>query len=590
VQAPEPDPGELPPIVRQTCADNPLLAECTPPDPAPDGSDETNPDTPDPESELALARAAAENVLRANCGQCHGPGLTPATARAGMNYIDNIDALVENGKITPLDSEDSLVVQRMRNGSMPPVGTAGPSPSERDIDVVAGFIDNPIFWPDYEPPSFCEGQLITFDEVYDLVQADVRSQDRDDRPRFRYLTLTNRYNAGVCPDSLDRERFALIKLVNMLSTDSKVTAPTPIDDNALIYRINLRDYGWDDPVDVRGQQFNDGWEAIIAASPYAVPFFGDEADDIREQTGTDVAILSADAMLDAAALGDTYYALIGVDSTGSIGDLINSLGIDVQDNLDDGEAVRAGTTRSAISREDRVIERHEIGVRQGVFWQSFDVETGGGDNIFTDPFGFNQSGTEAIFTLPNGMLAFVIADDNGNIVGESNLLLDTFQDDFVARTSVSCSNCHAQGFNTVVDEVKPFVQNNRLNFARDEFEGVEELYPDPSDFAQIIEEDSSAYLLALRLAELPVTGSDPVSATYLRFNLDVDLNTAAGELGVTPELLDDNLNIIDPRLTVLRQISIEREEFTDAYLTGLCRLQSIAANGPDPNVCDQLLD
>jgi mono/diheme cytochrome c family protein len=590
VEAPEPDPDDLPPVVRQTCADNPLLAECPPLEPAPSNVEEPGPDVPDPASELALARAAAENVLRANCGQCHGPSLTTATARASMNYIDNIDELVENGKITPLKSEDSLVVQRMRDGSMPPVGTAGPRPSDRDIDVVAGFIDNPIFWPGYEPPTICEGQLISFDEVFDLVQADVRSHDRDERPRLRYLTLTNRYNAGVCVDALDRERFAMIKLVNMLSTDSTITAPTPIDADELIYRIDLRDYGWDEEVNVGGQQFNDGWEAIIAASPYAIPFFGDEADDLREQTGTDVSILSADAMLDAAALGDTYYGLIGVDSNGSLNDLIASLGIDIQENLDDRDAVRAGTTRSAISREDRVIERHEIGVRQGVFWQSFDVETGNGDSIFTDPFGFNQSGTEAIFTLPNGMLAFVIADDNGNIVGESNLLLDTFQDDFVARTSVSCSNCHAQGFNIVVDEVKPFVQSNRLNFARDDFEGVEELYPDPADFAQIIEEDSSTYLIALRRAELPVTGVDPVAATYLRFNLDVDLNTAAAELGVTPELLEDNLNIIDPRLTVLRQIKIEREEFTDAYVAGLCRLLSIAANAPDPNLCEQLLD
>src|SRR5690606_21879939 len=133
--------------------------------------------------------------------------------------------------------------------------------------------------------------------------------------------------------------------------------------------------------------------------------------------------------------------------------------------------LRAGTTRSAISRQDRVVERHEIEVRRGAFWQSFDFAAGaGGGSIFADPFGFNQGGTEAIFSLPNGMLGFIIADENDNIVGESNILLDTFQNDFVARTSVSCSNCHAQGYNPVEDEVGPFVRENRFRFDRDDFE------------------------------------------------------------------------------------------------------------------------
>jgi mono/diheme cytochrome c family protein len=593
VEDPQPDPSDAPPVVRQTCADNPLLAGCAPTDPTPatdpDGAQPSD-DRPDPASELALARGAAENVLRANCGQCHGPALTPANARAGMNYIDDMDQLVENGKITPLSSADSLIVVRMKNGSMPPVGSTGPRPSSRDIDTVAEFIDNPVFWPDYRPATACDGQFISIDDVYSEVQSDVRSLEGRDRPFARYLTLTNRYNAGVCSPALDRDRFAMNKLVNSLSTDSSVTAPVAIDDNQLVYRIDLRDYGWDEQVNVGGQRFDDGWEAIIAASPYAIPFVGDEADDLRNQTLTDVTIMSADAMLDAAALGDTYYALIGVDTNRSLGDFIDSLGIDVAGDLDDGTAARAGTTRSQISREDRVIERHEIGVRQGAFWQSFDVEAGGGDSIFTDPFGFNQGGTEAIFTLRNGMLGYIIGDANDNIVGESNVLLDTFQDDFVARTSVSCSNCHSQGFNNVVDEVKPFVLENRRRFQRDDFEGVEQLYPDPADFAQLIESDSSNYLVALRRAELPVTGSDPVAATYLRFNLDVDLATAAGELGVTAQDLRKNLNLIDPALAVLRQISVDRDDFTAAYAASLCRLQTISANQPDPDLCDQLLD
>ena len=79
--------------------------------------------------------------------------------------------------------------------------------------------------------------------------------------------------------------------------------------------------------------------------------------------------------------------------------------------------------------------------------------TGANDNIFEDPFGFQPGGTEAIFTLPNGMLGFIIADENDRIVEDSDILLDTNQNNFRAITSVSCANCHATGFIPVVDEV-----------------------------------------------------------------------------------------------------------------------------------------
>ncbi len=598
VQTPAEDDVVPPPaIVRQTCADNPLLAECATTSPIPGSDPTTDPTGPSPPaavppaSELALARAAAENVLRVNCGQCHGPALTTATARAGMNYIDNVDELVANGKMTPLASEDSPIVQRMRDGSMPPVGSSGPRPSARDIDQVAEFIDNPVFWPDYRPAASCAGQLFAFDDLYADVQSDLRQAASDDRPFLRYVTLTNRYNAGACADTLDRERFAIGKLVNMLSPRATVASPVAVDRQELIYRIDLRDYDWDRTIRVDGRDFPDAWEAIIAASPYAVPFVGDRADDLRDDTLTDVPILNADAMLDAAALGNLYYALIGVDVDQPLSVFIRDrLGVDVLDDIQSGDAVRAGTTRSQITRQDRVLERHELGVRQGAFWQSFDFDPGAaGQSIFNNPFSFEPGGTEVIFTLPNGLLGFIIANRDDTIVTESDILLDTFQDDFVARTSVSCSNCHAQGFNGAVDEVGPYVQANRLSLQRDDVEAVAENYPSAADFARIIESDTQNYLLALRRANLPATGSDPIAASYVRFNLDLDLAGAAGELGVTPDELRRNLNLLDPALAILNGLTMDRDDFSAVFEASLCRLQLISENHPDPARCEAAL-
>src|SRR5262245_54930518 len=61
----------------ETCDDNPLLAGCPAQGGGPAVAPPPRPAQQDPgANETELARAAAENVLAANCGQCHGPALT----------------------------------------------------------------------------------------------------------------------------------------------------------------------------------------------------------------------------------------------------------------------------------------------------------------------------------------------------------------------------------------------------------------------------------------------------------------------------------------------------------------------------------
>jgi len=295
-----------------------------------------------------------------------------------------------------------------------------------------------------------------------------------------------------------------------------------------------------------------------------------------------------------AVLGNLYYGIIGVDGGGRLSDFIEGdLGIDVQGDIEDEEAIRAGTTRSRISRQDRVVERHDIQLRGGVLWQSFDFADGAdNDNIFQDPFGFSPGGTEVIFTLPNGMLAFLIADEDDNLVEDSDILLDTNQNNFRAITSVSCSNCHVSGFIPVVDEVAPVSLRNArsIGLDRDEIEQLEALYVSPQEFARTVKEDSeSFYLSALQRAGLPTTGGDSVSNVFLRFDADIRLEDAAGDLGVTPKDLGDNLNLLDPVMSVLERGTISREDFTALYISSLCALSLTLENVPDQGICDDAL-
>jgi len=592
---------------RETCADNQLLAGC--PDVTPVATPDTNPpdtttkpgDTttqpdptpkPAPSDPRALAKAAAENILNADCGSCHGPKLTTATAQAGMNYINDIDQLVKNNKIIPLNSAGSLLIQRMTRGEMPPTYSTLPRVTDAEINTVASFIDNPVFWPGVAPQDCSsKSQVVDFDQLYRTVNQDLAIQNSQDTPFLRYVSLTNRFTAGVCADTaLDKDRQALTKMMNMLSVRATIGDVVPVNKDNTIYRIDLRDFDWNRAITVNNQNFTDVWEAIVTNNPYTVELIGDDANRAKLDTQTTVPVMFADQMMDVATIGNLYYAIINVDITQKLGDFIlNDLGIDVNTDLVDRKEIRAGTTKSRITRQDRVVERHDIGVRAGVLWESFDFEANNANNsIFQNPFGFAAGGKEAIFSLPNGMLGFVIADANDNFVQDSDILLDTSQSNFKAVTSVSCSNCHALGFIPVVDEVRDVALANArdIGLNRDQIEQLQDIYVTPAAFQKTVAQDSTGfYQNALQRATLPTQGSDPVASVWLRFDADMTIKDAAGDLGLKPSELSDNLDLLDPVLSVLRKSTLDRDDFTAVYIASLCRLSTLLENQPDPNVC-----
>jgi mono/diheme cytochrome c family protein len=589
--------GPIRPLPEDPCA-NPLNVGCTvtnPPDePTGSGGGGNTPvKPPDNQPVGNLAKAAVENILASNCGYCHGPALTDAQAKAGMNYINDIERLADEGKIVPLSSATSKVVQRMVRGEMPPQGSGYPAVTQTDIDTVAAYIDNQQFWPN-EPIVDCTGdeQLVDFDDLYIEINKDLAGEDADDTQFYRYVSLTNRFTAGVCKEALDKDRQALTKMLNMLSIRASIEEPLPINSEETIYRIDLRDFDWNRAISVDGQAFTDVWEAIALNNPYAVEFVGDDVDETKEETLTDIPLMFADQMMDVAIIGNLYYAIIDVDVTQTLGNFIAvDLGINLADNLANEDSIRAGTTKSRISRQDRLVQRDDIEVRGGALWQSFDFADDANESIFEDPFGFAAGGTEAIFTLPNGMLGYIIADENDAIVEDSDILLDTNQNNFKAITAVSCSNCHASGFIPVVDEVAEISIDNarQLDLNRDEIEQLEAIYVSPTVFARQVKDDSTAfYQSALQRANLPTLGGDPVSNTFLRFDADMRLADAAGDLGVTPEELEDNLQLLDPVLSVLENGTLDRDDFTNQYIGALCELSSNLENAPDEAICDAL--
>jgi mono/diheme cytochrome c family protein len=579
--------------VAETCADNLLLAGCLPSTPPPiRGSAGLDPNTPIAPSLIAsgaaaLAKAAAENVLAANCGQCHGP-TPPGREGGGMDYINDIDRLVGNSKIIPLDSAGSRVIQRMTKGEMPPPSSGLPAVTEADINTLAQFIDNPRFWPTYTPADCSSrNQLTDFDSLFHTIDGDLMLAKAQDTQFYRYIALTNRFTAGVCADAaMDQDRQAIVKMMNMLSDSDTLGKVVPIDQNQTIFRIDLRDFNWNHPVTINGQTFADVWEATAANNPFNVQWNGADASVAIAATKTHFPFQMSDMMMRNSTIGNVYYGIIGIDINQNINDFIaNVLQVDVNDAL-----VRAGTSKSRVSRQDRLVQRNALVLQPGALWQSFDLDATHNQGIFQDPFSFVSSGSEAIFTRPNGMLGFLIADANGVIEPDSDILLDTSQNNFRAVTSISCSNCHASGVIPVVDEVKDVALANacEIGLKQDEAEALEDIYVDPVTFATQVSDDDALYQSALRRVDLPTQGVDPVSAVWLRFDADVTLNVAAGDLGLLPSDLKDQLDLVNPMLSVFHNGGqLSRDDFTASYIDSLCRLSMSRRNVPLASTCQQ---
>jgi len=594
------NPDVDPPAV-DPCKENEFLKDCQTEDPQGTGGTGSvgNPpekpeDKPPTLTAAELAKEQAQNILKANCGSCHGTQLTEANRSGGMNYINDMDLLAENKKLIPLDADNSLIIQRMRNGSMP---LNGPRVSDADIGIVANYINNKDYWPNVPQVTCNSNPPITFDELYAAVAEDLADADNEDAPFLRYISIDNRVAAGTCNDTaLDLDRQGLVKLINSLSIDPTVVKPEPLNKASTLYRLDIRDAKWDRQITVDGTTFNDVWDAIVDANPYAVPFVGDDADDARADSQTDVPVMFLDTMLEVAAIGNLYYAIIDVDVTQTLDTFVSDkLGIDVAANLEDEKLVRAGTTQSRISRQDRLVEGHELEDRPGVYYQSFDFDDKANESIFNDPFGFNEGGREAIFTLPNGMLGYLIADADANLVQDSDILLDTNQNNFRAVTSVSCANCHYNGLIPVVDEVRDVVRSNAVQFIndgtlnQDQLEQLSEVYLPPAQFKARVEQDSQSYINALKQANLPVSGTEPVSTIAFRFDRRVSLKDASSYLGLSSDELKRNLNDLDPALGVLDGSTIDRDDFTAQYLESVCILSQVNENRPDDALCAEFL-
>ena len=438
-----------------------------------------------------------------------------------------------------------------------------------------------------EGPLIGTGEVTALDELLETLIADVSAQPQEDRRFSRYLLLTPRDRDGFWPGELSEtdvqdggvatDRRTVGKLINSLSLQPGIVLPVPVGLGRIL-RLDLRDYGWELPLD-DADSSEDHWDALAAVAALAVEIQGPRADLLKALTRARIPFLFAQDFLATASDGDLYYSLLGVPDTL----------LELQRRLNQGVMTeyRAGFSTSGLSTTKRAVSRQAPEAGGLGYWQAFDFDAGRDDAVFSSPLQLEPDGTELIYRLPNGLHGFFLADRAGARVGYSTVgtITDPAQPDRLLRNAASCFACHNGGLIPFRDEVRSRLASGATPDGASDPERTRVLstYPDPPVMDRLVNEWNTAYESAAEQAGQAPGSPDPITLSYLRFLSGyVTVDVAAGELFVSPVELEAALLTLDPSLAALGDAAgvVDRSAYRTVYRQTLCRLYEDKNNRP----------
>jgi hypothetical protein len=547
-------------------------------------------------------------VLETNCAKCHGQG---SAGLGGIDYILDLNELISQNKVVPGSADGSRIFARMTDAAapMPPLSEMQ-RPNETDVAVVEKWIN------ECAGVQSCADQpFISRDAMLQKINQDLSTINLETLPFTRYFSFVHLHNAGFCDAEIEIFRQSLSKLVNSLSHGTLIKAPIAIDEERLIFRIDIGDYKWEA---VAGKEFRlsepsvyfpdvaelnkvfpDIWEMIADQDPYTVEFIGDLAVNIKSQTKTNFPILQGDAFIDAASRSPLYYDILGIPTRSGqlrpddppcvgIDDCLETqLGISILGNIakefeqNDDVVGRAGFKKSDVSEFNRVVERHLFEFANNrVFWVSYDFAGQNGlQNILVHPLDFDFDGGEIIFSLENGLQGYMLTDAAGTRLNEgpTEIVQDPSQKDQKVRNGVSCMGCHNAGMIKVNDDIRYALDAGMSGTLFDDAtkDQIRDLYPIRADFDLLQQEDIERFNAGLVKAGVTVGGEkEPVLTTFLAFDDDVSLRRVGAEYDLNETDMLKNLGKLGDDLSDLAEgATIQRGDFTANFAVGACILK-----------------
>lgn len=516
------------------------------------------------QDDLRQMAREVEEILITSCGDCHED-----SDDGRIDYIGNLAMLVERKKIVPGQPEASRILIRMlsKNKPMPPQGDGTP-PSKKQIELVQTFVEklegksvDQIRELRADQKKAAPREPVSNADIIQTIHKHLSRLDEDDRKFQRYFVLNNLHNlppesendrSGISNEFLDLVRAATSKTLNSLSWSPSIVLPRILDKQKTVMVIDLRDVGWDRNTNLKRP---DLWEVLVQEYPYALKHdqYPDSAGprrmarEIYEGTGIEIPWIRADWFVANATQPQNYHALMfdtifktvrarqprevehadgkkRVEQPMNEADLYHFLNVDVKGNLRRGRAARAAFTRSGVSSQPRMIERHSA--LFGYVWNSYDFKKGNlTSNLFARPLGppgtfnvdkfgrysFQHDGGEMIFGLPNGLHGYFLVDGKGDRIafGPPDVVEDRAKTlgNGIIVNGLSCIACHQNG---LITDFEDEVRYGLKGLQADARKIARRLYLDRPELDVKINKDQERYRSAAIETIGPYLGQDLV--------------------------------------------------------------------------------
>jgi hypothetical protein len=425
-------------------------------------------------------------------------------------------------------------------------------------------------------PKPCSAPFETWDDVLENVVTDLQGLDEADREFARYISLANHAPYATCDGSLSRERQALNKTLNSLSSAPTIARTVAVGTTETLYRVDLRNYRWDRVTRYAGLGYSDAWEAVANNNPFAVRFVGSQADAATLLSVSSRPVMFADSFIAAATRPDVYPTILGVPNDYRV--LVAQLDVG---RYTDAPRIRAGFT----ARDEFIATHWQTNSYAGYLWEITAVGAPPGA-LFDNPMRTPAGERAVIYTLPNGLQGFAFMGADSRRLDDSAIFLDVNASNFRATAPVSLLREHSPRV-TLSDEVLDYVLANPGLYEPDEREGIAQQYVEQAQLQALLDSEAETFVVpALERAGVTPSAAEPISATVDAYNRDVTIDDVAGELMVPLEDLINNLNLLDPAFGVLDGGAMDRDDFATLFHQALCTLAILNENQPAPEICE----
>ncbi|MCX6129434.1 MAG: hypothetical protein NTX25_10285, partial [Proteobacteria bacterium] len=384
-------------------------------------------------------------------------------------------------------------------------------------------------------------------DAINLVRKDLETNvAAGQRSGVRYFSLHVPQNLGATAATLGLLSQAFSKVINSISRAPMIIEPKAIDKNRLLYRIQLSDLAMNEAAfeKVITNYYPFGKDFTAGKNNAGNRRTAEDHQYLKTELGTEKYLLRADWFVATATLPQLYseFLQLGADQVA----LQTQLGVNQIQNILDNKVIRSGFKNSNVSSQNRVIERH-LQTNGLAYWLSYDFASNEGKaNIFSSPLGpigsgndarsFAHDGGEMIFQLPNGMLAYYLANAAGVKIdkGPTSIVRQAdapVQFSTAILNGVSCMNCHGAGLLHKVDEVRNFSATLTDALTADEMTKVRNLFVEEKTFKGLLDKDNAIHFKALSVIGINPALPDPVNQGYRYYNRSLSRADVREELG-----------------------------------------------------------